>query len=142
MKTADINRFKGQVKDAILAWAGAQIDQMLPDRIAARAMLKNAAGNLLARFDAKIDTGIDALFLMLGDKDGKIDSDTLVDTVCNLLKEMPPTDYALGPIGAKVGNGEIVAQIPGGFFSEMVVGNLGGIRVTTSDIQEFKNLFK
>ena len=30
MRTADINRFKGQVKDALLAWAGAQIDQMLP----------------------------------------------------------------------------------------------------------------
>lgn len=142
MKTTDINRFKGQVKDAILAWAGAQIDQMLPNRVAARVMLKNAAGNLIARFDAKIDAGIDALFLMLGDKDGKIDTDTVVDTLCNLLNEMPPTDYALGPIGAKVGNGEIVAQIPGGLFSDMVLGNFGGVRVTTSDIQEFKNLFK
>lgn len=142
MKTADINRFKGQVKDVLLAWAGTQIDQMLPDRIAARAMLKNAAGNLTARLDTRIDKGIDALFLMLGDKDGKIDTDTVVDTLCNLLTEMPPTDYALGPIGAKVGNGEIVAQIPGGFISEMVVGNLGGFRITTSDLQEIKNLFK
>ena len=142
MKTADINHFKGQVKDALLSWAGAQIDQMLPNRVAARVMLKNAAGNLIARFDTKIDTGVDALFLMLGDRDGKIDTDTVVDTLCNLLNEMPPTDYALGPIGAKVGNGEIVAQLPGGFFSDMVIGNLGGFRVTVSDIQEFKNLFK
>lgn len=142
MKTADINRFKGQLKDALLSWAGQQIDQMLPNRVAARVMLKNAAGNLLARFDDKINAGVDALFLMMGDKDGKIDSDTLVDTVCNLLQEMPPTDYALGPFGAKVGGGEIVAQIPGGVFSEMIVGNLGGFRVTVSDIQEIKNLFK
>lgn len=142
MKTADINRFKGQAKDALLAWAGAQIDQMLPDRIAARVMLKNAAGNLIARFDTKIDKGIDALFLMLGDKEGKIDTDSVVDTLCNLLTEMPPTDYALGPIGARVGNGEIVAQIPGGFVSDMIIGNLGGFRLTTSDIQEIKHLFK
>lgn len=142
MKTADINRFKGQVKDAMQAWAGAQIDQMLPNRVAARVMLKNAASNLIARFDAKIDAGIDTLFLMLGDKDGKIDTDTVVDTLCNLLNEMPPTDYALGPIGATVGKGEIVAQIPGGLFSDMVIGNLGGVRLTTSDIQEIKNLFK
>lgn len=142
MKTADINRFKGQAKDALLAWADAQIDQMLPDRIAARVMLKNAAGNLIARFDTKIDKGIDALFLMLGDKEGKIDTDSVVDTVCNLLTEMPPTDYALGPIGARVGNGEIVAQIPGGFVSDMIIGNLGGFRLTTSDIQEIKHLFK
>lgn len=142
MRTADINRFKGQVKDALLAWAGAQIDQMLPNRVAARVMLKNAAGNIIAKLDARIDKGVDALFLMLGDKDGTIDTDTVVDTLCNLLKEMPPTDYALGPIGATVGKGEIVAQIPGGLFSDMVIGNLGGVRVTTSDIQEFKNLFK
>ena len=141
MKTADVNRFKGQAKDALLAWAGAQIDQLLPDRVAARVMLKNAAGNLIARFDAKIDAGIDALFLMLADKAGKIDTDTLVDTLCNLLNEMPPTDYALGPIGATVGKGEIVAQIPGGLFSDMVIGNLGGFRITASDIQEIKNLF-
>lgn len=141
MKTADINRFKGQVKGALLAWAGAQIDQMLPNRVAARVMLKNAAGNLIARLETKIDTGIDALFLMLGDKDGKIDTDTVVDTLCDLLKEMPPTDYAIGPIGATVGKGEIVAQIPGGLFSDMVLGSLGGFRITASDIQEFKNLF-
>lgn len=141
MKTADINRFKGQVKDTLLTWAGAQIDQILPDRIAARAMLKNAAGNLVARLDTKIDKGIDALFLMLGDKEGKIDTDTVIDTLCNLLTEMPPTDYALGPIGARVGHGEIKVQIPSGFVSDMVIGNLGGFRLTTSDIQELKHLF-
>ena len=43
MKTSDINAFKGKVKDAILTWAGQQIDQLLPNRVAARAMLKNAA---------------------------------------------------------------------------------------------------
>lgn len=142
MKTTDINRLKGQLKDALLSWAGQQIDQMLPNRVAARAMLKNAAGNLLARFETRIDAGVDTLFLMLGDKDGKLDTDTLVDTVCSLLQEMPPTDYALGPFGATVGGGEIVAQIPGGVFSDMIVGNLGGFRVTVSDIQEIKNLFK
>lgn len=142
MRTADINRFKGQIKDALLAWTGAQIDQLLPNRIAARVMLKNAAGNIIARYDAKIDQGVDALFLMLGDKDGTIDTNTVVDTLCDLLKEMPPTDYAVGPIGAKVGHGEIVAQLPGGLFSDIIIGDLGGFRITTSDIQELKNLFK
>ena len=89
MKTSDINAFKGKAKDAILAWAGEQIDQLLPNKVAARAMLKNAAANIVERFDHKINQGIDAAFLMLGDTQGNIDSDSLVDLVCDMLKEMP-----------------------------------------------------
>lgn len=141
MKTTDINAFKGQVKDNILKWAGAQIDQMLPDKVAARAMFKNMASNILTRFDHKIDQGVDAAFLMFGDSGGNIDSDTVVNFVCDCLKEMQPTDYALGPIGATVGKGEIRIQFPRSVFSDLIVGNMEGVRITTSDIQEIKKYF-
>lgn len=141
MKTSDINAFKGKVKTTILKWAESQIDQMLPNKVAARATLKNLAGNTLARFDHKIDQGVDAAFLMFGDATGTIDSDTVVNFVCDLLKEMPATDYALGPIGVTVGQGEIVAQFPHSVFSDLIVGNLDGVRITTADIQQIKNLF-
>lgn len=141
MKTADINAFKGQIKDNILKWAEQQIDQMLPNKVAARAMLKNMAGNVLARFDHKIDQGVDALFLMFGDTKGNIDSDTVVDFVCDMLKEMPPTDYAIGSVGATVGKGEIRVQFPRNVFSDLIVGDIGGVKFTTADIQQIKNLF-
>lgn len=142
MKTADINAFKGQIKDNILKWVETQIDQMLPNKVAARAMLKNAAGNVLARFDHKIDQGVDAAFLMFGDAQGNIDSDVLVDRLCEMLQEMPPTDYALGPIGATVGSGEIVIQFPHNVFSDLIVGNLSGAKITATDIKQIKNLFR
>lgn len=142
MKTADINAFKGQIKDNILKWVETQIDQMLPNKVAARAMLKNAAGNVLARFDQKIDQGVDAAFLMFGDAQGNIDSDVLVDRLCEMLQEMSPTDYALGPIGATVGSGEIVIQFPHNVFSDLIVGNLGGAKITAADIKQIKNLFR
>ena len=142
MKTADINAFKGQIKDNILKWVETQIDQMLPNKVAARALLKNAAGNVLARFDQKIDQGVDAAFLMFGDAQGNIDSDVLVDRLCEMLQEMPPTDYALGPIGATVGSGEIVIQFPHNVFSDLIVGNLGGAKITANDINQIMNLFR
>jgi len=140
MKTSDINAFKGKAKDALLGWAGEQIDQLLPNKVAARAMLKNATANIVERFNHKIDQGIDAAFLMLGDAQGNIDSDSLVDLVCDMLKEMPPTDYALGPIGATVGKGEICLQFPGGLINDLIVGGLGGGKITTADIQKIKTL--
>lgn len=140
MKTSDINAFKGKAKDAMLAWTGEQIDQLLPNRVAARTMLKNAAANLVERFDHKINQGVEAAFLMLGDAQGNIDSDSLVDLVCDMLKEMPPTDYDLGPIGATVGKGEICLRFPGGLISDLIIGGLGGARITTADIQKIKTL--
>ena len=140
MKTSDINAFKGKAKDAMLAWAGEQIDQLLPNRVAARTMLKNAAANLVERFDHKINQGVDAAFLMLGDAQGNIDSDSLVDLVCDMLKEMQPTDYSVGPIAATVGRGEICLQFPGGLVSDLIIGGLGGARITTADIQKIKTL--
>lgn len=141
MKTSDINAFKGQIKDNVLKWAETQIDQMLPNKVAARAMLKNMAGNVLARFDNKINQGVDAAFLMFGDTQGYIDSDTVVDFVCNMLKEMPHTDYAVGPIGIRVGKGEVLVEFPRSVFSDLIVGNLEGVKITTEDIKQIKNLF-
>lgn len=140
MKTSDINALKGRIKDGILKWSESMIDQMLPNRVAARAMLKNMAGNMLARFDAQINRGIDTAFLMIGDADGNIDSDAAVDMVCELLKEMPATDYALGALGATIGKGEIRVQFPRGVFSDLIVGNLDGVKITTADIQQIKTL--
>ena len=141
MKTADINALKGKTKDAILAWIGGQIDQMLPNRATARTFLKNAAGNLLAKYERKIDQGIDAAFLMLGDAQGVIDTDSLVDTVCDMLKEMQPTDYSVGPIAATVGRGEICLRFPEGILCDLIAGGLGGAKITTADIQQIKTLF-
>lgn len=144
MKTTDINAFKGQVKDNILKWAGTQIDQMLPGttHLKVKVMFKNLVSNILARSDHKIDQGIEAAFLMFGDTQGNIDSDTVVDYVCDMLQEMPPTDYALGPIGATVGKGQIVIQFPHNVFSDLIIGGLGGAKITAADIKQIKNLFE
>lgn len=140
MKTSDINAFKGKAKDAIFAWVSEQIDQLLPNKVTARVMFKNAAANLLERYDHKINQGIDAAFLMLGDPQGNIDSDSVVDMLCDMLKEMPATAYTLGPVGATVGKGEIVLQFPGGILGDLILGGLGGGRITTADIQRLKSL--
>lgn len=141
MKTADINALKGKTKDALLAWIGGQIDQMLPNKATARTFLKNAAGNLLARYDGKIDQGVDAAFLMVGDAQGNIDTDSIVDTLCDMLKEMQPTEYSVGPIAATVGRGEICLRFPEGILCDLIAGGLGGAKITTADIQQLKTLF-
>ena len=88
MVTKDISLFKGNIKDAIVSWAGERIDGLLPNKVASRAILKNAVGNYLNRYSEKVDEGVDAIFMLLGDKEGNINSDTMIDTLFGMLDEM------------------------------------------------------
>jgi hypothetical protein len=139
MRATDINAFKGQFKDALVGWAGSMIDQMLPNKVAARTLFKNAVGNMVNRFDGKVNQLIDSAFLVFGDSSGVLDTDTAIDTLCDMLNEMKPTEYSLGFVNMVVGQGEIRIQFPHNIFSDLVVGDLGGVKLTTSDIKEIKN---
>lgn len=139
MTTSDVNAFKGQFKNAIVGWAGSLIDQMLPNRVTARTLFKNAIGNMVARFDGKINQAVDAVFIMFGDATGTIDTDSTVDLLCGMLNEMKPTQYSLGIVDAIIGQGEIKIQFPHSIFSDFIVGDLSGVKFTTSDIEGLKN---
>ena len=139
MRATDVNAFKGQFKDALVGWAGSMIDQMLPNKVAARTLFKNAVGNVVNRFDGRVNQMVDTAFLVLGDSSGVLDTDTVIDTLCDMLNEMKPTEYSLGFVNMVVGQGEIRIQFPHNIFSDLVVGDLGGVKFTTSDIKEIKN---
>lgn len=139
MVTKDISLFKGNIKDAIVSWAGEKIDGLLPNKVASRAILKNAVGNCLNRYSEKLDEGVDALFLLLGDKEGNINTDSMIETLCGMLDEMNPKSYGLGPCEAVVGRGTIDIRFPNSIFSELIAGDLGGVKITTSDLKQIKN---
>lgn len=140
MVTNDISQFKGDIKDAIVSWAGSKIDQLLPNKVASRAILKNAVGNYLNRYSEDVDKGVDTVFLLLADKEGNINSDSMVDTICSMLDEMNPKSYGLGPFSATIGRGVIDIHFPNSFFSELVAGDIGGVKITSSDLKQIKNL--
>lgn len=139
MTTSDVNAFKGQFKNAIVGWTGKLIDQMLPNRVTARTLFKNAVGNMVTKFDGKINQAVDTVFLMFGDASGNIDTDSTIDLLCGMLNEMKPTQYSLGIADVVVGQGEIKIDFPHSIFSDFIVGDLSGVKLTTSDLEELKN---
>ena len=141
MRTSDVSAFKGQVKTAIQKWMGQKIDEIFPNKAQTRVIAKNAINNGLTRMDDKLNGYIDTLFLLFADESGTIDSTTLVDGVASVLEEMNPSEFALGPIKATVGNGEISVHFPHNAFVGMLMGDLGGVKFTSSDIKDLKNYF-
>lgn len=140
MKTNDISKFKNAVITAIEKWSDGMIDKMFPGKVETRAMMKNYVGNLLAQHSSKIEEGIDQAFLFLGDKEGNIDSDSMVDMVCGLLNEMQESEIDFGRMSAKVGKGEVQMIFPDGIISRLLFGDLKGVRITNEDIKQIKNL--
>ena len=139
MKVSDVNAFKGQFKDAALNWAGSLVDQMLPNKVAARTLVKNAIGNMMARLDGKINQMVDTAFIVFGDANGEVDTDSTIDLLCDMLKEMPQKEYSFGFISAKVGKGDIFIEFPHNIFSDLLVGDLGGVKFSTDDIKQLKD---
>lgn len=135
----DVNALKGRLKNALVDWSGSLIDQVLPNRVTARTLAKNALGNAIARFDGNVNQMVDTVFLIFGDESGSIDTDSTIDLLCDMLDEMPKKDYDLGMIKANVGNGEIVIKLPDSIFSDLIVGDLGGVKITCEDIKGLKN---
>ena len=63
----------------------------------------------------------------------------MVDTLCCMLDEMNPKNYPLGPFNAVIGKGAIDIRFPNNVFSELFAGDLGGVKITSSDLKQIKN---
>lgn len=141
MKAEDLNKFKGEIKTAMQQWGEAKIDELFPGKAAAKTFLKNGLNNMMNRHDQKMNEYIDYFFLFVADDKDTIDSDTMVDTVAGMFKEISPAQqYHLGMVDITVGEGQLAVNLPDNMFLNMLVGNKGVIKFTTDDILDFKNL--
>ena len=141
MKATDINEFKGDLKTTLQEWAEYKIDELFPARPQTKVMLKRGLNNYLSKADDKLNNMIDKSLLFIADENGTIDTDTAIDMFVDLFKEMDIQEYRIGMIPITVGKGEIVAEIPHNPLLDMVVGNLGKVKITSADLLELKELF-
>lgn len=138
MRIEDINRFKGEIKTAFQAWGENKINELFPNSAMGRTFAKNGLNNAMTRYDNKLNEGIENLFMFVS-QDGVVDTDTMIDGMVQLFKEMKPSEYQLGGFHLSVGSGELALELPKNIFLDMLVG-VGKLRFTSDDILEFKNL--
>lgn len=141
MKTADLNKVKGDIKTAMQDWANSKIDELFPGKATAKQFMKNGINNLMNRYDQHMNEYIDKFFMFVANEKGEIDSDVMVDTVVGIFKEIDPIQqYHLGMVDVTVGKGELGIHLPDNMFLNMLVGSKGVIKFTADDILDFKNL--
>lgn len=138
MRIEDVNRFKGELKTAFQTWGEAKINELFPNSAMARTFAKNGLNNAMNRYDSKLNQGIENLFMFVS-QDGVVDTDTMIDGMAQMFKEMKPSEYDMGGFHLSVGNGELAVDMPRNIFLDMLVGT-SRLRFTSEDIIEFKNL--
>lgn len=138
MRIEDVNRFKGELKTAFQAWGESKIDELFPNSAMGRTFAKNGLNNAMNRYDSKLNEGIETIFMFVS-KDGAVDTDTMIDSVAQMFKEMKPSEYDMGGFHLSIGNGELAVDLPRNVFLDMLVGT-SRLRFTSEDILEFKNL--
>ena len=141
MKATDINKFKGDLKTAIQSWAEYRIDELFPAKPQTKALLKRGLNNYLSKADGKLNDMIDNSLLFITDENGIIDTDVAIDMFVDMFKEMDIQEYKIGMIPITIRKGEIVAELPHNPLLDMVVGNLGKVKITSADFLELKELF-
>lgn len=139
MKVSDVSMFQEKVKDSLKAWANNKIDILFPNKPQVRAIVKNGISNIMCRVNDNINSYIDNLVLFLGDKDGNVDTDSMVDMAVNIFNEMEESSLDLGMVSIRTNRGELFIDLPNNIFLNMLVGNLGSVRLTSEDFKELKD---
>lgn len=131
------------LKVAVKDWANGKIDELAagrPKLKAASVYLKRGLDNWMEREDKRINSMVDGIALFVADKDGNIDTDTLIDDAVAMFKEMDVNFSEIGMFGIEYGKGVITVNIPHNLLLDMIFGDLGQIRITADDLLEIKQM--
>ncbi len=131
------------LKVAVKEWANGKIDELAagrPKLKAASVYLKRGLDNWMEREDKRINSMVDGIALFVADKDGNIDTDTLIDDAVAMFKEMDVNFSEIGMFGIEYGKGVITVNIPHNLLLDMIFGDLGQIRITADDLLEIKQM--
>lgn len=136
-------KLTADIKKSVKMWGEKKIDELCTERPrmkAASVYLKRGLNNWLDREGKQVDDMVSTLTLFVADKDGKIDTNTLIDDAVNIFREMDMNYSKIGAFGVEYGKGAVTISIPHNVLLDMIFGDLGQIKITAEDLLEVKAL--
>lgn len=144
-KNCELGKLKSDLLANMEEWANDKIDALVecrPNLKMASTYLKRGVRNWIARENGRIDKMVDNIALFISDEEGNINTDVVIDDFLEMFKAMDVQKVDMGIFGVEYGKGEIKINIPHNPILDMLMGDLGQIRITCEDILEIKDLFK
>lgn len=141
----DINLLKGDIKTALMQWSEGKLNALCmahPQLKPMSVYLRRGLTNYIDRIDDKVDSAVDMLLLFVADKNGNIDTDTLINDAVEMFKLSDVHQSNIGAFDVTYGAGEILLSIPHNPILDVFFGNIGQIKLTAEDLLEMKNFLK
>ena len=141
----DINLLKGDIKTALMQWSESKLNSLCmahPQLKPMSVYLRRGLTNYIDRIDDQVDSAVDMLLLFVADKDGNIDTDTLINDAVEMFKLSDVHQSNIGVFDITYGAGEILLSMPHNPLLDIFFGNLRQIRLTAEDLLEMKNFLK
>ena len=138
----DINLLKGDIKTALMQWSEGKLNALCmahPQLKPMSVYLRRGLANYIDRIDDKVDSAVDMLLLFVADKDGNIDTDTLINDAVEMFKLSDVHQSNIGIFDVTYGAGEILLTMPHNPLLDIFFGNLGQIKLTADDLLELRN---
>lgn len=138
-------KLTADIKKSIKTWGEKKIDELCAERPrmkAASIYLKRGLNNWLDREEKQVDDMVNTLTLFAADKEGKIDTNTLIDDAVNIFRDMDANYTKIGAFGVEYGKGAVSINIPHNVLLDMIFGDLGKITITAEDLLEVKALME
>lgn len=137
----DTAKLTADIKQSVKTWAESKIDELCatkPKLNAASVYLKRGINNWLDREESSLNEMVDNLALFITDKDGVIDTNTLIDDAVAIFRDIDVNYSKIGAFGVEYGKGAITINIPHNVLFDLIFGDLGQIKITADDILEIK----
>lgn len=141
----EMGKLKIDLLDNIQEWANYKIDALVTSRPKlklASTYLKRGVRNWVAKETGRINNTIDNILLFVADENGNVNTDILINDLVEMFKAMDVQNVKMGAFDIEYGKGEVKINIPHNPILDMLMGDLGQVKITTEDILEIKELFK
>lgn len=141
----EMGKLKIDLLDNIQEWANYKIDALVTSRPKlklASTYLKRGVRNWVAKETGRINNTIDNILLFVADENGNVNTDVLINDLVEMFKAMDVQNVKMGVFDIEYGKGEVKINIPHNPILDMLMGDLGQVKITTEDILEIKELFK
>ena len=134
---------KKQIIDAIEDWGIGFVDSAIkgnPKLVPVGVYIKNGLRNYIRREEENIGQMIDDTALFIADPHGEINVEKLYTDAMAILKDMEETEFELGFLRGKIGNGQLKVCLPDNALLKFLMGGHMSFVMGEQDFKDLKTM--
>lgn len=136
--TKDMQALADDMATALREWGKGRIRALVDSRPGLAAVspyMERGVDNWVARERGRIGDMVGNAAMFIADGDGNINADTVMEDLLGMFRNMPRRQAAIGVFEVEYGKGEVCVTIPHDPLLDIILGDLGQVRLTADDLE-------